>query len=131
MKEPSRKKIFPLIALIAGIAVAAALFVFAAAEGRRDTVLYNSDGALSEGRYKMTTASGKEFGVIVTRHGSRYRFEIEGETKLYITRKPYGELGLNYFKYDDSQEFDVRNVDGLYYLSRDGVDMSTGLRFES
>ena len=131
MKEPSRKAKLPLIALIAGRGAAVALFVFAAASGRQDTALYGKDGALSEGRYKMTTESGKEFGVIVTRHGSRYRFEIEGETKLYITRKPYGELGLNYFKYDDSQEFDVRSEDGLYYLSRDGVDMSTGLRFES
>lgn len=120
-----------MIALIAGIVVAAVFFVLAAVNGRRDTAMYNKSGALSEGRYKMTTASGKEFGVIVTQHGERYRFEIEGETKLYITRKPYGELGLNYFKYDDSQEFDVRLEDGLYYLSRDGIDMSTGLRFVS
>ena len=131
MKEPSHKAFFPQIVLIAGIIAAAVLFVFAAVNGRKDTALYNSEGVLGEGRYRMTTSSGKEFGVTVTKHGSRYRFEIEGETRLYITRKPYGELGLNYFKYDDSQEFDVRSEDGLYYLSRDGIDMSTGLRFVS
>ena len=119
-----------MIALIAGILAAVMLLVFAAVNGRRDTGIYTGGGVLNEGRYKMTTANGKEFSVIVTQHGSRYRFEVEGETKLYITRKPYGELGLNYFKYDDSQEFDLRHEGGLYYLSRDGIDMSTGLRFE-
>jgi len=93
---------------------------------------------LEDGVYHITHAEGEgdvpglpEGASAELRHyGDRYRIRIIGDEELYLTDSPFEGMRLNYFKYDDSQEFELQRDGDLFILIRDGETVSSGWRFE-
>ncbi len=119
--EKSKRSRINLIAAAAGIVIAAGLFFFAAYRN----VSRGSSGVLKEGLYN---AGG--YQVEVRQYGSLYRMRVVGEEELYITAAPFAGVGINYFRYDGSQEFDIVKEGDTYSLYNGGHMVASGWRFD-
>ena len=116
--KTGKKSRLNLIAVVAGLVIAAGLFVLAAHRK-------GSTGVLAEGVYNTGT-----YEVEVRQYGSSYRMKIRGDEELYITATPFAGVGINYFRYDGSQEFDIVKEGDTYTLYNNGSVVATGWRFD-
>ena len=116
--EKSKRSHLNMIAVTAGLVIVAGLFFYAAYHK-------GSDRVLEDGIYNVNGSQAE-----VIRYGSRYRIRIIGDEELYYTATPFAGVVMNYFKYDDSQEFEIVKDGDTYSLYNNGDAVAAGWRFD-